>query len=102
MSEFVYVYRLEHKDTGIGPFQGLYCLTLDDTTRQAWLAHTKQHNRELDARQDELYGVLSEQSIVEYFGSFLPGLLNSGYEIGVYYIPNGNIRYGTLEVVFRP
>ena len=90
----IIIYRLEHKDTGIGPFQMGYSKTLSPDKRSAWLELTTHNKRELDALPGEYYGCISEQSIYDYFGDFLPELLSSGYEIGKYAVSGDKIRYG--------
>ena len=102
MSDFVYVYRLEHKETGIGPFQMGYSKTLSIEDRQLWIGDLDIHQRELDSHAGEYYGCLSPNDVKEYFGVWYDKLLNSGYELGIYYVRRSNIVYGQDEVVFRP
>ena len=101
MNEFTFVYRLEHKDTGIGPFQMGYSKTLSGKDRELWIGDLDIHPREIECHAGEYYGCLSPESVKEYFGMWYERLLNSGYELGVYYVKTSNIVFGQDEVVFK-
>ena len=96
----VSVYRLEHPDTGKGPFTSCNVpnSVMDDMCRI--LQSQNDANEELSIQHHESCGTSNARDLAAWFGFTFKSLLALGYQIMHYKIPEETVRHGQMQVVF--
>ena len=110
------IYRVEHKRTGIGP----YNQTWDNSPGDGWLDYSPQQWRFLcahgeDSRlhpptEDDVPGVtrdhnflscfVSMRDLIAWFGGWLPVILRNGFEIVRENVPAADVYIGTRQAAY--
>ena len=104
------VWRMEHKETGIGPYQG----SADHCIGRMWSDHTDRENHPTPS--DEIgmrawqgsgawagefyYGCATRAQLFEWFKGYLLGLWAAGYRPRAYTVPDDRVFTGRRQVTY--